>query len=370
MNIQSFDKIQPDVDELTDILLLSNRKPSRVHIGELHIDKEIIKAITENVLNEPWIEPVDYNTQKACLLKHIKVWHRLKFDCIRLSSAFRFSASIVFPTKYRETEDTAGLPGEKRRWVEENRAMINNWEDFENYPWPSPENLNLWPFEFTAKNLPEGMGIWGCLSQGFLETVMFLTGYENLCFMLYDKIDLVEALFDKVGNIIIKGNEQLIGLDKMVGFFQGDDMGFKTGPLFPPQTIKKYVLPWHKKFAELAHKNNLLYVLHSCGKTDDLMENFIDEVKIDAKHSFDDGIMPVSEFKKKYDGRLAVIGGIDVDKLCRLEEKELRKYVKKTLEECTQTPGYVLGSGNSIANYVPVNNFLVMIEEGFLQNKS
>jgi len=365
MNMEFLGRIQPDADELRDILLLSRSKPSRVHIGELHIDREVAKEITEKILGEKWIEPVDEATQKKCLLSHIRLWQRLGFDCLRLGSAFRFSASISFPTRYRETQDTAILPGKNRRWVEENSAIINSWEDFENYHWPSSEDLDLWPFEFTAKNLPEGMGIWGCLSQGFLETVMFLAGYENLCFMLYDKPDLVQALFDRVGNIIMKGNEQLAGLDKLIGFFQGDDMGFKTGTLFPPEAIRKYVLPWHKKLADFAHRNNLLYVLHSCGKTDDLMEGFITDVKIDAKHSFDDGIMPVCEFKKKYDGRLAVIGGIDVDKLCRLEEKELRRYVRRVIEECTQTPGYVLGSGNSIANYVPVDNFLIMIEEGF-----
>lgn len=365
MDVQFLDKIQPDVNEFRDVLLLSQKKPSRVHIGELHIDKEVMKTITEKVFNETWIEPVDAGTQKECLLRHIRLWHRLGFDCLRLSSAFRFSANVVFPTRYRETADTALLPGKNRRWAEENQGMISSWEDFENYKWPSPENLDLWPFEFTAKNLPESMGIWGCLSQGFLETVMFLTGYENLCFLLYDKPDLVEALFDRVGNIIIKGNQQLVGLDKLAGFFQGDDMGFKTGTLFPPETIRKYALPYHKKLAEIAHKNNLLYVFHSCGKIDVLMEDLIREVKIDAKHSFDDGIMPVCEFKKKFGDRLGIIGGIDVDKLCRLEEKELRRYVRKVLEECMQTPGYVLGSGNSIANYVPVDNFLTMIEEGF-----
>ena len=32
------------------------------------------------------------------------------------------------------------------------------------------------------------------------------------------------------------------------------------------------------------------YLLHSCGKLDVIMDYFIDEVKIDAKHSFEDTI--------------------------------------------------------------------------------
>jgi len=358
-------KVNPDVNEFKEALTLK-RKPSRVHIGELHIDKEIVKEITEKVFQEQWIEPVDRRAQEKCLLSHIGLWHNLGFDCVRLSSYFRFSANLNFPSLYKEAADTALLKSEKRRWAEERCGIITNWEDFENYNWPDPENIDLWPFEFTAKNLPEGMGMWGCLSQGFLESTMFLIGYENLCLLLYDNPELVKAVFDRVGTLILKANRRMSGLDNLVGFFQGDDMGFKTGELLPPDVLRKYVLPWHKKLADLAHENNLLYILHSCGDIKSIMEDLISSVKIDAKHSFDDGIMPVSEFKKKFGHRTGIIGEIDIDKLCRLDTKQLRKHVRNILEECMQTPGYILGSNNSIANYVPVDNFLAMIEEGFM----
>jgi len=41
----------------------------------------------------------------------------------------------------------------------------------------------------------------------------------------------------------------------------------------------------------------------------------------------------------------------------------LRYNIRKILEKCAGS-GYVLGSGNSIANYVPPENFLIMLEEG------
>ncbi len=94
------------------------------------------------------------------------------------------------------------------------------------------------------------------------------------------------------------------------------------------------------------------------------MEDLIKDVKIDAKHSFEDTIMPVTEFKKRYGNRIAVLGGVDVDKLCRLEEKELRGYVRDILDKCMPGGGYVLGSGNSITNYIPLKNYLIMLDEG------
>lgn len=66
---------------------------------------------------------------------------------------------------------------------------------------------------------------------------------------------------------------------------------------------------------------------------------------------------------KKYGDRVAALGGIDMDKLGRMDEKELRKYVRDTLEKCI--PGrYALGSGNTVANYIPLQNYLAMLDEG------
>ena len=96
------------------------------------------------------------------------------------------------------------------------------------------------------------------------------------------------------------------------------------------------------------------------------MEDLIKNVGIDALHSFEDACCPIIEFKKRYGNRIAVLGGVDMDKLCRLDEKNLRKYIRDILNECVPGGRYALGSGNSIANYVPVKNYLIMLEEGLM----
>jgi uroporphyrinogen decarboxylase len=95
------------------------------------------------------------------------------------------------------------------------------------------------------------------------------------------------------------------------------------------------------------------------------MEELITDVKIDARHSFEDLIMPVAAFKQRYGDRIGVLGGIDIDKLCRLPERELRRHVRQTLDACMPGGRYALGSGNSVANYIPVQNYLAMLDEGY-----
>ncbi len=361
------DKPEPDVEQLKKVIL-RKEKPARVHIMELHIDKEIIKYITENMLDRKWVEPSlssDREEQEASLRNYIEFYYRLGYDSLRLTSDFRFSSALSFTMKTRQAEDTASLTKGERRWAEEGKGMISSWEDFEKYPWPSPEEMDPWVFEFLSKNLPEGMGFWVSFSPGVFEIPMNeILGLENLSYLLYDDVELAEAVFNKAGELILECYKRVIGLDKLAGFFQGDDMGFKTSTLVSDDVLRKYVLPWHKKFAELAHQNGFLYLLHSCGYTESIMEDLIEDVGIDGKHSFEDEIVPVSEFKRKYGDRIAVLGGVDVDKMCRFDEGELRRYVKGILDECMPGGGYVLGSGNSVANYIPVENFLIMLDEG------
>ncbi|PIP16571.1 MAG: uroporphyrinogen-III decarboxylase-like protein, partial [bacterium (Candidatus Ratteibacteria) CG23_combo_of_CG06-09_8_20_14_all_48_7] len=57
-------------------------------------------------------------------------------------------------------------------------------------------------------------------------------------------------------------------------------------------------------------------------------------------------------------------GGVDVNELCRLKEEPLRQYVRKILDECMPGGGYALGTGNSVANYIPIENYLTMLDEG------
>ncbi|MDD3926541.1 MAG: hypothetical protein PHT33_07770, partial [bacterium] len=89
------------------------------------------------------------------------------------------------------------------------------------------------------------------------------------------------------------------------------------------------------------------------------------EVKIDAKHSYEDSILSVTEAWKLYGDRIAILGGYDVDRLCRSTEEEIRAYTGMLITEVGAEGGYALGSGNSIASYIPVEKYLTMLDEGW-----
>ncbi|MBS3788173.1 hypothetical protein KGY79_08285 [Candidatus Bipolaricaulota bacterium] len=297
----------------------------------------------------------------------INLWHKFGYDYIRVGGKeillSRDEVSI-FPGNWKTTAGSSGS-AEKRSWASETEGLVNSWEDFEKYPWPELDDISMWPYEYLSKNLPEGMGIFASFAQGILENLMnVIVGYIPLSRMLYNQPDLLKAVSDKVGETIFSFYKKIIGLPRLHGFFQGDDMGYKTSTLISPEHLREYILPWHKKLASLAHKNDLLYFLHTCGVKEPIIEDLIEDVGVDAIHSFENQTKPVTSFYRDYGERIGVLGGVDVDKLARFPEEKLREYVRYILENCASYGCYALGTGNSVAEYIPIENYLAMVEEG------
>lgn len=84
---------------------------------------------------------------------------------------------------------------------------------------------------------------------------------------------------------------------------------------------------------------------------------------IDAKHSNEDEIAPFEDWINKYNDRIGLFGGIDVNTICLNSYDEVyRMVLEKGQAYRSATRGYALGSGNSIAGYVPVDGFMGMID--------
>ena len=140
-----------------------------------------------------------------------------------------------------------------------------------------------------------------------------------------------------------------------------DDWGFKTQTMFDPDTLRKFVFPWHKRMVEAIHNRQKPAILHSCGNLAAIMDEIIDDLKYDAKHSYEDGILPVEQAYEEWGSRIAILGGIDIDFLARRSPYEIAKRAKALLTQ-TGCKGYALGSGNSIPAYIPVENYMAMIQ--------
>jgi uroporphyrinogen decarboxylase len=101
-------------------------------------------------------------------------------------------------------------------------------------------------------------------------------------------------------------------------------------------------------------------ILHSCGQLEGVMDDIIDDIGFDAKHSYEDTILPVEQAYDRYGSRIAILGGIDVDFICRSTPDAVFERARRLLDK-TGCKGYALGSGNSIPYYVPDEGWAAMV---------
>ncbi|HUU43143.1 MAG TPA: uroporphyrinogen decarboxylase family protein [Planctomycetota bacterium] len=348
---------QPDWEALVDNLGMKDT-PKRVHHMELFHDQEIADAIIERYDLDAGLDP---NHPDSSRRRYIALRRFLGFDYV--------SASFVdTPMQFHNalTEDTADLPREAgRHFRDEHVGPVTNWEEFEKYPWPDPDTPSATrEIEWFHENLPDDMCIASHTGH-FDEHLCWLMGYESLCYALYDQRDLVQAIHDRILAFHTREVARILEYDRVRMIWGSDDMGFKTGLLISPDDTREFVLSGHRKLAQMAHDAGRLYLLHACGNLTDIIDDLTDDVKLDAKHSFEDTIEDVREVKHTYGRKIALIGGIDVDFLCRSSEKDIRARVRDTLDVCMPGGGYCLGTGNSVANYIPLERYLAMIDEGW-----
>lgn len=326
----------PDFDNI--LRVLKREKPSRRTLFEYFMN--------ENVYNEVAGIYPDNATLTDYFKYMIKAYSECGYDYVNLAgSEFNFNSGA------HATKSTLSL---------NEKSLIFDWDSFYNFPWVKADKCDYSGLEIIEKLLVGNMKVMVSGPGGVLENVIDIVGYDNLCIMIYENPELVQAIFDKIGGEIVKYYQRSAQYNSVGMIMSNDDWGFNTQTMLSPSDMRKYVFPWHKKIVECVHKQGKPVVLHSCGYMGEIMEDIIEDMKYDAKHSFEDNIFSVEDSYKLWGKRIAILGGIDLDFLIRRPECEIVARANKLFELAEENGGYALGSGNSIPSYVPNEKYFAM----------
>jgi len=248
------------------------------------------------------------------------------------------------------------------------KGPIQSRADFEKYPWDELPG-RYWAyagpkFEALALRMPPGTMALGGIGNGVFEISEDLVGFESLAYLRADDPELFADLYVRIGDLMVTIWQEFLA--RYAGPYAicrfGDDLGFKTSTLVSPVIIRERVLPQYRRVIGLIRGAGKPFLWHSCGNIFSIMEDVIG-LGIQAKHSNEDGIAPFEKWIERYGGRIGLLGGIDVDILCRADPREIREQVfERGCRYRALARGYALGSGNSIPDYVPVEGYLAMIE--------
>ena len=253
-------------------------------------------------------------------------------------------------------------PRSRERTVSQNEgAVIHNRQELAAYPWPDPDRADYALLDRLAPDLPAGMKLIVYGPGGVLENAIDLFGYEALCILILDDPKLADDLFAAIGERLECYYQHAGQHDSVGALISNDDWGFKTQTLFSPADMRRFVFPWHKRIVRAIHASGKPAILHSCGHFQRVIDDVIDDMAYDGRHSYEDTILPVEEAYEAYHTRIAILGGIDLDYVCRETPKAVYARSKAMLARSAGRGSFALGTGNSVPDYVPDANYFALV---------
>jgi len=338
-------KFEPDYTHMVDAVY--NREAKRLPLYEHGFDSSVV----EKIIGEPVIPLLggSYADKVEAYRRIARCGIQLGYDCI----PFEHCATNL-------VQQGQALMGHAP-------AIIETMEDVEAYPWGRKlaEYVERFDEDFCAlrEALPEGMKAIGGIGNGVFEVIQDFVPFQELAFLQVDEPEIYKALFKKIGDLMVELWAWLLEnhADSFAICRFGDDLGFRSSTLIQPDEIRQNVIPQYKRIIDLVHSHDKPFLLHSCGKIYDVMDDLI-AAGIDAKHSNEDAIDSFDVWVDRYGDRIGNFGGIEMNIMTLNTPEEVKQYVRELLPKIEGHGGIAIGTGNQISDYTEPANWIAMSE--------
>ncbi|HNR96971.1 MAG TPA: uroporphyrinogen decarboxylase family protein [Anaerolineae bacterium] len=327
---------QPDPDFNRLRTALFCRQPDRVPLAELWIDAPVKEAILGRHIGNSFVDP-DYDVEAD-----IDFMYGAGYDYVHVEPRYSF------PMK----------PGLE---VPENAGTVLNWADFADYPWPTIADVDFHWLDRAVQYLPSGMGIITGTS-GIFEAAWRITGFTTFCLLMHDQPDLVAAIMQRVGALLLQIFERGAAFPRVGAMWISDDIAYASGPMLPPAFYRQHLFPWYRQMADICRQRDLPFLYHSDGLLWKVLPDLI-AAGFNAIQPIEPKVMDIVELKRQVGDRLCLIGNIDLGyTLTRGTPAEVEAEVRERIRTVGPGGGYCVGSSNTVTYYVPPQNYIAMIE--------
>ncbi len=219
--------------------------------------------------------------------------------------------------------------------------------------------------DFRQKKELYGAEKWmiGSTQISIFEACWYLRGLDTFMMDLALEPAYCEKLMDTVMQFPLRASAQYIELGADMVWF-GDDVSMQTGMMISVDMWRRYLKPRYAQlFAACRALNpHVKIAYHSCGQCTDILDDMI-EIGLDVLNPLQPLAMDPFEIKKRYGKRLALFGGLCVQKVMPFGTTEaVRSTVRKLTGELGQGGGYILAPAHHIQADTSLDNIKALYE--------
>lgn len=195
-----------------------------------------------------------------------------------------------------------------------------------------------------------------------LDTAMDLAGLKLFSELCFDESDLVSEWLEALNLHEVKRvkYEMQFSAELSPVALPYCDLAYKNGLIFSPEFLRKEFFPRLKRLCDAWHEFDIKCIFHSDGNYMEVLEDFV-EAGVD-------GINPIEplagwdliDVRKKYK-KLILMGNIDSSQLLPYGTiNEVKKAVKKAIDNIYPTGGLILASSTELHPAVKAENAILM----------
>jgi uroporphyrinogen-III decarboxylase len=206
-----------------------------------------------------------------------------------------------------------------------------------------------------------GVGVIANLTS-FFDSAMLAIGVTDALLMFYENPSLLNRLMDTLlanQEKVMQAVCERYGKDLAL-VMVNDDIGYNSGLLIRPDMFLKIFPQRMRRLIAPAKACNKLVLMHTDGKLDTILP-ILHDVGIDVNHPIEPESNDIFEVKRKWAGKMALIGNIHTPLLAYGRKEEIEEKVKEHCICLAPGGGYVLGSSTSIMDGIPPENFVAMV---------
>jgi hypothetical protein len=200
---------------------------------------------------------------------------------------------------------------------------LEDWSNLDTYKPPDPKD-NFY-FERLEDEMAQAEDKYIVVTSHFnlIERLEMLRGFTNALEDLYLEPEKVEKVLDMVSEWKLEHLHELhrrFG-DRVDGIFSTDDWGTQQAPYIRGDLFEKMFLPRYREMVSQIHSLGWHFILHSCGKINDLLPYFI-EAGVDMMNMGQPQTYGIEVLGNRFAGKIAFLTTSDIQKTLTSGDKE------------------------------------------------
>jgi uroporphyrinogen decarboxylase len=234
-----------------------------------------------------------------------------------------------------------------------------------NFPVPNPDDFDYSNIENALEyNKNKAIHIGGAGHADIINSTGRVMGMEETLVRLYNQDEATLTYLDRRLDMEIGTLERIMqkAKGKVDFLWLGEDLGTQIAPMISLDLYRKVFRPRHQKFVDLAKSYNLPVMIHTCGSSSWVYNDFI-EMGINAVDTLQPEAVNMNPkyLKDNFGGKLCFHGCIStVSTLTDGSVKDVENNVKETIETFRDLNCYMLSPTHQIQDNTPVENVIAM----------